>query len=121
MYFAATGASSALPQILLIALFVGLFYFLLLRPMRRRQQNAAEAAEKMRRDVSAGDQIVTIGGLIATVVSTDDESVLLELSPGVTARYDIKAIARTVTPKEPETTTESETDTTAHSVIEEKD
>jgi preprotein translocase subunit YajC len=121
VYFAASGASSALPQILLIALFVGLFYFLLLRPMRRRQQQAAETADKMRRNVSAGDQIVTIGGLIATVLSADDESVTLELSPGVTARYDIKAIARVVTPKEPETSAESETDTTAHSVIEEKD
>jgi preprotein translocase subunit YajC len=121
VYFAASGASGALPQILLIALFVGLFYFLLLRPMRRRQQQAAQAADKMRQDLSAGDQIVTIGGLMATVVSTDDESVTLELSPGVTARYDVKAIARIVSPKEPEAPADSETDTTANSVIEERD
>jgi len=121
VYYAASGAGSALPQILLIVLFIGLFYFLLLRPMRRRQAQAAQAADKMRNELSAGDEIVTIGGLMATVVSTDDESVTLELSPGVTARYDVKAIARIVPPKEPETPADSEADSTANSVIEERD
>jgi preprotein translocase subunit YajC len=124
VYYAASGAGSALPQILLIVLFIGLFYFLLLRPMRRRQAQAAQAADKMRNELSPGDEIVTIGGLMATVVSTDDESVTLELSPGVTARYDLKAVARIVTPKEPEPSDDSESansDTTANSVIEERD
>lgn len=122
MYFAANGTSGALPQILLIALLVLVFYFLLLRPMRRRQQQAAEAADKMRRELSPGDQIVTIGGLMASVVSSDDESVTLELSPGVVARFDIKAIARIVTPTEPEPSAEdSETEPTASSVVEERD
>jgi preprotein translocase subunit YajC len=123
VYYAASGAGSALPQILLIVLFIGLFYFLLLRPMRRRQAQAAEAANKMRNDLSPGDEIVTVGGLMAKVVSTDEESVTLELSPGITARYDLKAIARIVPPKEPQTATpaSSETDTTANSVVEERD
>jgi preprotein translocase subunit YajC len=121
VYYAASGAGSALPQILLIVLFIGLFYFLLLRPMRRRQAQAAQNADKMRRDLSPGDEIVTIGGLMATVVSADDESVTLELSPGVTARYDVKAIARIVTQKESEPTDDSATDTNTNSVIEERD
>ena len=124
MFYAAGGGGSALPQILLIVLFFALFYFLLMRPMRRRQQAAAAAQDKMRSDLVPGDEIVTIGGLMATVVSTDDESVTLEISPGVTARYDVKAIARIVTRNESEETSteDSEPETTANnSVIEERD
>lgn len=123
MYYAATGGGSALPQILLIVLFFALFYFLLMRPMRRRQHAAAAAQDKMRSELSPGDEIVTIGGLMATVVSADDESVTLELSPGVTARYDVKAIARIVTNKEESDTPEdSEPEAiTNNSVIEERD
>jgi preprotein translocase subunit YajC len=125
VFYAAGGSGgSALPQILLIVLFFALFYFLLMRPMRRRQQAAAAAQDRMRSDLSPGDEIVTIGGLMATVVSTDDESVTLEISPGVTARYDVKAIARIVTNKESEEplAEDSEPETTANnSVIEERD
>lgn len=125
MYFAATGSSSALPQILLLVLFVLVFYVLLIRPARRRQHQAAQAAEKMRQELSPGDEIVTIGGLMATVVSADDESVTLEISPGVTARYDIKAIARIVTQKDSEGPQDSDSaqdsQTDSNSVIEERD
>lgn len=126
VYYAVTGGASALPQILLIALFIALFYLFLLRPMKRRQQQAAAAAAQMRSQLSVGDEIVTIGGLMATVVSTDDDSVTLELSPGVTARYDRAAIARIVTPDESSDDSEdddSETDleATANSIVDKKD
>ena len=48
----------------------------------------------MQSALGPGDDIVTIGGLHATVVSVDDDVVTLELSPGVTARYARPAIAR---------------------------
>ena len=122
MFYAAGGGGSALPQILLIVLFFALFYLLLMRPMRRRQQAAAAAQDKMRSELAPGDEIVTIGGLMATVVSADDESVTLEISPGVNARYDAKAIARIVTPKESETPEDFEPETTDNNtVVEERD
>ena len=42
----------------------------------------------------SGDEIVTIGGLHATVVAVDDDVVTVEISPGVNARYARPAIAR---------------------------
>lgn len=134
MYFADTAAtttssSSILPQILLIVLFIGVFYFLLIRPMKRRQTQAATTAAQMRKNLGAGDQIVTIGGLYGTVVETDDESVTLEISPGVHARYDRNAVARIISESSvadlaDETADEDDDpdlDTTANSVIDEKD
>jgi preprotein translocase subunit YajC len=98
VYFADTKTgSSALPQVLLLVAFMAGFYFLLIRPMKRRQQAAAKQAADLRASLEVGDEIVTVGGLYGTVVELDDDTVTLEISPGVTARYDRSAIARTVT------------------------
>ncbi|GAB4058571.1 hypothetical protein GCM10028775_66450 [Catellatospora paridis] len=48
----------------------------------------------MQKSLGAGDKVITIGGLYGTVVSTDDESITLEISPGVTARYARAAVGR---------------------------
>jgi preprotein translocase subunit YajC len=127
VYFAAgsTGGSSALPQILLLVAFVGLFYFFLLRPMKRRQQQAAQQAAELRSSLSVGDEVVTVGGLYGTIVGLADDTVTLEISPGVTARYDRAAIARTITEPAAETETaeadDDDLESTANSIIEKKD
>ncbi|HEX2771852.1 MAG TPA: preprotein translocase subunit YajC, partial [Micromonosporaceae bacterium] len=46
--------------------------------------------------IGPGDEIVTIGGLYGTVISVDDETVTLEVAPGVHTRYARPAIARVV-------------------------
>ncbi|HEU0241488.1 MAG TPA: preprotein translocase subunit YajC [Micromonosporaceae bacterium] len=91
---AGNSGSSSLTSLLLIVAIILVFYFILYRPMKRRQQTAQQQQRDMRSNLGEGDKIVTIGGLFGTVVSTDDESVTLEISPGVTARYDRNAIAR---------------------------
>lgn len=78
------------PTIGMFALLFGLMYLLFIRPQSKRRREA----EQMQRQIGQDDKIITIGGLYGTVVSTDDESVTLEISPGVTARYSRQAIAR---------------------------
>jgi len=78
------------PTIGMFALLFGLMYLLFIRPQSKRRREA----EQMQRQIGPEDKIITIGGLYGTVVSTDDESVTLEISPGVTARYSRQAIAR---------------------------
>jgi preprotein translocase subunit YajC len=111
VYLAASGGggSSYSSLLLIVALFAA-FYFLLLRPMKRRQQKAAEEQKNMRDTLVEGTEIVTIGGLYGTVVGMDDDSVTLEISEGVTARYDRNAIARIVTPVDAEETFDDEAD-----------
>jgi len=126
VYHAATGSgSSALPQILLLVAFVGLFYFFLLRPMKRRQQQAAQQAAELRSSLAEGDEVVTIGGLYGTIVGMDDDTVTLQISPGVNARYDRAAIARTITAHEAEEAADEDDGTdlesTANAIIEKKD
>lgn len=95
MFYAATssGGSSFTPFLLIVA-FVVVIYFVLLRPNRRRQQAARQAHQDLLNNLGEGTKIVTIGGLHGTIVDSDADSVTLEISPGVHARYDRAAIAK---------------------------
>ncbi len=97
VFYAATqsGGSSFTPFLLIVA-FVVVIYFVLLRPNRRRQQAARQAHQDMLNNLGEGTKIVTIGGLHGTIVDSDADSVTLEISPGVHARYDRAAIAKVV-------------------------
>lgn len=71
-----------------------LVYFFMRAPRRR-----ALAQRQMVSTLLPGEEIVTVGGLLGTVVEVRDEWVLLELSPGTTARVRPGAIgARVATP-----------------------
>jgi len=55
----------------------------------------------MQSTLGAGDHIVTIGGLHATLVSIDDDVATVEIAPGVVVRFARAAIARVVPAEEP--------------------
>ncbi len=66
----ATGASSLLMLVLMLAI----FYFMLIRPENKRKKEA----EQMRNAVKKGDKIVTIGGITGTVVDVKESGIVLE-------------------------------------------
>ena len=59
-----------------IILMVAIFYFLLIRPQRKRDK----AERDMRNSIQVGDEISTIGGFIGKVVSMKDETLVIETS-----------------------------------------
>ena len=71
---AATG--SMLTPILMMVLMVAIFYFILIRPENKRKKEA----QKMREAVKVGDRVITIGGIVGTVVSVKDERFVMETS-----------------------------------------
>ncbi|MGW0810100.1 preprotein translocase subunit YajC [Nonomuraea sp. NPDC002799] len=81
---------SILPLILLVVV----FYFLLIRPQRKRQQEAV----KMQNSLAPGARVMTTTGLFATVVTVDNEDVVLEVAPGIETRWVKAAIGRVITP-----------------------
>ena len=89
----AQGGGSFTPLLLIVLLF-GVMYFMMIRPQQKRRREA----QAMQAALGPGDQIVTIGGLHATVVAVDDDVVTVEIAPGVNARYARPAIARVVNP-----------------------
>ena len=87
----AQGGGSFTPLLLIVLLF-GVMYFMMIRPQQKRRREA----QAMQSALGPGDEIVTIGGLHATVVAVDDDVVTVEIAPGVHARYARPAIARVV-------------------------
>jgi preprotein translocase subunit YajC len=87
------GGGSLLPLLMIVLLF-GVMYFMMIRPQQKRRREA----EQMQAALGPGDEVVTIGGLYGKVTGVDDESVMLEVAPGVETRYVRAAIARVVTP-----------------------
>jgi preprotein translocase subunit YajC len=79
---------------LLMALFFVALYFLMIRPQQKRRRQV----EEMQSAMGPGDEIVTVGGLYGTVQDVDGDTVLLEIAPGVTAKYARAAIGKVVTP-----------------------
>lgn len=62
--------------------------FLMTRSAKKKQAQAAE----MRNQMQPGTGVRTIGGMYATVKEIQDETVLLEVAPGVHAVYAKNAI-----------------------------
>ncbi|MDQ3533174.1 MAG: preprotein translocase subunit YajC [Actinomycetota bacterium] len=74
------------------ALLIAIFYFMLIRPQRKR----ADQHRKLIESVGYGDEVVTIGGVFGIVRSLDEDEVQLEVAPGTTMRFLRTAIARRV-------------------------
>ena len=63
--------TTILPLILLI----GIMYFLLIRPQKKREKEV----NAMRSSVQVGDEIITIGGICGKIVKTKDESLVIQV------------------------------------------
>jgi preprotein translocase subunit YajC len=67
------GAGSSLIQFLPLVLIFGVFYVLIILPQRRRQRELQEVIANLK----AGDRIVTTGGVIGTIQSVRETSLIL--------------------------------------------
>jgi preprotein translocase subunit YajC len=71
--------------------------FLLVLPMRQRNR-ALQRARELQESLDLGTEVMTTSGLYGTVVSVGDDTVDLEISPGVSVRWAKAAIAEIKTP-----------------------
>ena len=72
------GGGSQAFSLLLLAGMIGVFYFLIIRPQRRR----TKAQQELSSSLEPGQEVRTIGGIHGTIISTDDESVVLSVEEG---------------------------------------
>ncbi len=85
----AGGAASffASPIFMIILMFV-IMYFFMIRPQRKQQK----AIEAFRNSLSAGQQVVTSGGVYGTVKEINDNIVVLEIAPSVKIKIDKSSV-----------------------------
>jgi preprotein translocase subunit YajC len=83
------GEPSLLMSIAPMLLIFGIFYLLLILPMRKRQK----AVQQMIDNVKKGDKVVTSGGLYGEVAAVEDTWVLLRIADNVRVKLAKSAIA----------------------------
>ncbi len=91
---AATKSSGSSTFLILIVVFIGLIYFMAIRPGRNRQKKVAQQQNTVR----PGARVRTTAGMYATVVAVDGDDVVLEVAPDVEVRYIKRAIMEVLTP-----------------------
>ena len=91
---AATSSGGGSTFIILIIVFIGLIYFMAIRPGRNRQKKVAQQQNSVR----PGARVRTTAGMYATVVAVDGDDVVLEVAPDVEVRYMKRAIMEVLTP-----------------------
>jgi preprotein translocase subunit YajC len=67
------GTRSMLPFIIQFIAIIGIFYFLLIRPQRNMAQKHKELLDSLKK----GDEVVTAGGIIGTVVHLADDRITI--------------------------------------------
>jgi preprotein translocase subunit YajC len=77
-----------------LVILVAAFYFLIVRPQRRN----AQVRRQLLATVDVGDEIVTSGGIIGTVLAIDDETLDVEIADGVVVRLARGAVAAKTNP-----------------------
>ncbi|MDR3442722.1 MAG: preprotein translocase subunit YajC [Legionella sp.] len=96
----AAAGTTASPQadgtfslIMIAAIFV-LFYFMLIRPQNKKAKEHRELISRLKK----GDEVITTGGILAKVVTIDEQYVKVALAEGVEITLQKGAVA-TVLPK----------------------
>ena len=75
--------------IIFLVLIFGTFYFLLIRPQRKRQKQHDALVQELQK----GDRVLTAGGIYGVVESISDESVVLKVESGTTIRVAKGSVA----------------------------
>lgn len=81
-------------SLVMIAVIFVLFYFMLIRPQNKR----AKEHRTLISQVKVGDEVITSGGMLAKVVSVDEQYLKISIADGVEINIQRSAIS-TVLPK----------------------
>lgn len=71
--------AGAWPQLVTFLLVIGIFYFIVLMPMRRRQKTV----ERFVANLKVGDRVVTTGGIYGSITKINERSVQLQVAEKV--------------------------------------
>lgn len=88
----AGGTSSLISFIVPLVIMFAVFYFLLIRPQKKKQQTR----NNMLNALQKGDKIITIGGLHGTIMELTDDIVVLRVNDVTKLTFDRSAISHKV-------------------------
>jgi len=77
------------PMIIFLVVIFALFYFVMIRPQRKRQKEH----ETMMQELQKGDRVVTAGGIYGTIENLSEDSVVIKVEGGTTMRVARGSVA----------------------------
>ena len=72
-----------------LVLIFALFYFVMIRPQRKRQKNQ----QQMMQSLQKGDEVITAGGIFGRIDSLNEESVVIKTESGALLRIARGSVA----------------------------
>jgi preprotein translocase subunit YajC len=69
------GVGGGIPPILLIVVIIAIFYFVMFRDQRKKQGSR----KQMLAGLKKGDKVLTIGGILGTIVGIKDDEVVIKV------------------------------------------
>ena len=75
--------------VIFLVLIFAVFYFLLIRPQRKRQKEHEQLVQELQR----GDKVITAGGIFGVVESISEDSVVIKVESGTTIRVAKSSVA----------------------------
>ena len=89
------GGADALMQFVPLIAMLAIFYFLLIRPQRKKDKEV----KNMLANLKVGDRITTIGGFYATIAAIKDDVITISFGPDSTkamiARWAVRSLEDT--------------------------
>lgn len=70
----AEGQQNPMSMVIMMAALFGVMYFVMIRPQKKKQKEE----QNMRDNIQVGDEITTIGGIMGRVVTTKEDSLIIE-------------------------------------------
>jgi preprotein translocase subunit YajC len=86
------------PGFLILIVAFGFLWFVLIRPQKRRQLEAARTLNA----VQVGSEVLTAGGIYGEVTEVHDDDVMVRIAPDLEVRVARKAIGAVIPPPEPD-------------------
>ena len=91
---AEAGMAGGIPLIGMLAVWVAIFYFLLIRPQKKRQRKFNDMIDALQ----VNDEVVTTGGIMGKIASIKEDSVVIETGSDRTKiKFDKSAISKVLT------------------------
>lgn len=85
---AAQGTGGGWENIILIVVLIAIFYFFMIRPQTKRQNEI----KKFREGLKPGDNIVTAGGIYGKIKKVEDTTFVVEVTSGVSLTIDKNSV-----------------------------
>jgi preprotein translocase subunit YajC len=87
---APSAMDSTLHMFAILAITVGIFYFMIIRPQQKKQKET----EAMLASIKKGDRVLTSGGIFGTVIGVKDDVVVLKVADEVKMEFSRQSVVQ---------------------------